>query len=80
MRDAYDYMADLQQAVKLGMESRRVAKEYGAFFLNPMVVGTDLAEAWDAGYRNDVHAWLDIRRLNDPGVPELIADAERMIG
>lgn len=61
-------MDDLMHAVRVGMECRRMAKEYGATFKNPMVDGTLMAEAWDAGFNNDLDAWVDIRRRFAEGV------------
>lgn len=54
-------MEDLHNAVKLGMAAGKTSREYGAIFKNPFPVDTLENEAFEAGYENDLFAWMNVR-------------------
>jgi hypothetical protein len=60
--------SELMKMVVLGQECRRKHLEYGADFKNPAAVGSLGADAWLAGYKNDLGLWMRVFNLADEPV------------
>lgn len=54
-------MAEFHDMLQLGLAANRSREKYGNPISNPCIPGTLESEAWEAGYNNDLRAWLHVK-------------------